>query len=71
MRLDLHHELARGAEHVLSPSVHCTWTDEDFIGRVSRLSRRGHGRVLPNTVNSIKRALGFYKRIWEGWFGDA
>lgn len=68
LRLDMKFELETGAAYVLSPTSNATWTDEDFIGRIARLSRRGHGRVLPNARAAIYRALGHYRRIWGTWF---
>ena len=58
--------LACGAQHVLNCSVHSTWTDEDFIGRISRISRRSH--VLTAARNTLQRALGHYRRQFGSFF---
>ena len=34
----MQHVLSSGAEYVQNMSVHATWTDEDFIGRIARIS---------------------------------
>ena len=62
---DLKLELDTGASWVLSPTANYCWEDEDFIGRVCRLTRQGHGRIFPTVNNSIIRAIGHYTRIWE------
>ena len=60
-RLDVQHALQNEeCQWVENLSVHCTWTDEDFIGRCSRISRRTH--ALTAAPNTIKRALGLYRR---------
>ena len=46
-----------------------TWADEDFIGRISRISRRTH--VLTAPARSIDRALGHYRRQWSEMFGPS
>ena len=40
----------------LSPLATCTWSDEDFIGRVSRVSRSAHGAVV--SVRCMSKCLG-------------
>ena len=66
-RKDLEHmlELSDG-EWFENPACHATWSDEDFIGRISRISRRTHS--LTATSNTIKRALGYYRREWAKEF---
>ena len=66
LRLDMQTVLACGAQHVLNCSVHSTWTDEDFIGRISRISRRSH--VLTAARNTLQRALGHYRRQFGSFF---
>ena len=63
-RLDLEEMLSLECEWVLNPATHCTWSDEDFIGRVSRVSRRSH--VLTCALHTIQRCLGLYRRQWMG-----
>ncbi len=52
LELGMNHRLA------LSPISTCTWTDEDFIGRVSRTARSGHGATI--SVTCMKKTLGMY-----------
>ncbi len=67
-RLDLQRMLADpGCKDLLNPSVHMTWVDEDFIGRVSRICRRTHALTAPSRC--IDRALGHYRRQWSSVFG--
>lgn len=69
-RLDLQHMLERPTcAWVLNISIHATWADEDFIGRVSRVSRRCH--VATTAWNTIQRALGFYRRHWGSEFSKS
>lgn len=56
-------------EFLLNPCVHMTWSDEDFIGRVSRVSRRCH--PVTCATRTIDRCLGLYRRQWISMFGDA
>ena len=42
----------------MSPIATCTWTDEDFIGRISRVSRSTHGAT--QTVSTMHKCLGLY-----------
>ena len=42
----------------LSPIATCTWSDEDFIGRVSRVSRSCHGATV--SVSTIRKSIGLY-----------
>ncbi|CAK9031900.1 unnamed protein product [Durusdinium trenchii] len=67
--LDLQYDMAKGAEYLINASVHSTWTDEDFIGRISRISRRTH--VLSAARNTLLRALGFYRRQFGNFFDPA
>lgn len=61
LRLDLQHQIERaGCQYALSPVAHMCWTDEDMIGRVSRLSRRCH--PLTTTRRCLERALCNYRR---------
>ena len=53
---------------IVSPVIYMTWTDEDFIGRVSRICRRTHALTAP--LRCIDRALGHYRRQWSAVFGD-
>ena len=71
-RLDMEHMLKLNegqCESILNPSVHATWTDEDFIGRISRISRRTH--VLSASWNTLKRSLGHYRRQWAKEFNKS
>ena len=64
LRLDLQTSLANPrSAYVMNPAAHMTWADEDFIGRISRISRRTH--VLTAPARSIDRALGHYRRRSE------
>lgn len=67
-RLDVQHMLEsnRDCQFIENPAVHATWTDEDFIGRVSRISRRTS--VLTAPLNTILRSLGLYRREWASEF---
>lgn len=68
MRLDLGHQLQRPeCQFVLSPAAHMCWTDEDMIGRISRLSRRTH--PLTTARRTIDRALCNYRRQFGIKFG--
>ncbi|CAK9017796.1 unnamed protein product [Durusdinium trenchii] len=67
--LDLEEMLSLECEWVLNPATHCTWSDEDFIGRVSRVSRRSH--VLTCALHTIQRCLGLYRRQWIKEFHPA
>ena len=42
----------------LSPIAVCTWSDEDFVGRVSRAARACHGATV--SVECMRRCLGLY-----------
>ncbi|CAK8988705.1 Uncharacterized protein SCF082_LOCUS1499 [Durusdinium trenchii] len=66
--LDVQHMLEsnRDCQFIENPAVHATWTDEDFIGRVSRISRRTS--VLTAPLNTILRSLGLYRREWASEF---
>lgn len=70
MRLDLEHQLQRPeCQFVLSPAAHMCWTDEDMIGRISRLSRRTH--PLTTARRTIDRALCNYRRQFGIKFGES
>ena len=45
------------------PLGYATWSDEDYIGRVSRTARKVHNLHL--AVSCIKRCLIAYKREWQ------
>ena len=67
-RLDLQHMLENpDVEAFENPAVHATWADEDFIGRISRVSRRTS--VLTAPMNTLLRSLGAYRREWAHEFG--
>lgn len=68
--LDMQHQLARpGCKFILSPSAHMCWTDEDMIGRISRLSRRCH--ALTTARRTIDRALCNYRRLFSIHFSGS
>ena len=60
----------------MSPLATATWSDEDFIGRVSRVGRSAHGAVV--SISAMRKSLGMYKRQFEktltckrgAWKGD-
>ncbi|CAK9105174.1 Uncharacterized protein SCF082_LOCUS49027 [Durusdinium trenchii] len=67
--LDIEHMLLLHNEQcpvIESPAVALTWADEDFIGRISRVSRRTH--PLSAAWNTLRRCLGLYRRQWAGEF---
>eukprot|EP00438_Fugacium_kawagutii_P011664 Skav232198 [mRNA] locus=scaffold3716:99180:102349:- [translate_table: standard] len=67
--LDLQHQLSRlQCRWVLNPSVNMTWSDEDFIGRVARVSRKTHSATTAR--RTISRCLGLYRRQWIRRFGS-
>ena len=47
--------------HVLSPVATCCWTDEDYIGKVSRVARSCHGAT--QSIGAMRKSLGMYKII--------
>lgn len=61
--LDMDHQLKSGVDFVMSPTAHMTWADEDFIGKICRISRR----TSPMTCawRTIDRALGHYRRQFK------
>ncbi|CAL1132680.1 unnamed protein product [Cladocopium goreaui] len=69
--LDLKHALLQypDAQWFLSISTYMTWSDEDFIGRISRISRRTS--PLTAADRTITRALALYRRQWIATFGRA
>ena len=69
-RLDIQHMLEKPTcAWILNITIHATWADEDFIGRMSRVSRRCH--VATTAWNTIYRALGFYRRHWGSEFSNS
>ena len=70
-RLDLKHALLQypDAQWFLSISTYMTWSDEDFIGRISRISRRTS--PLTAADRTITRSLALYRRQWIATFGRA
>lgn len=48
-----------GARVSLSPAVTQCWSDEDYIGRISRASRACHGSVV--SIGAMRKAMGMYK----------
>ena len=42
----------------LNPISTCTWSDEDFIGRVSRIARSCHGATV--SISCMRKCLGMY-----------
>ena len=51
-------ELGQNNRCCLSPIATCTWSDEDFIGRVSRCARSTHGATV--SVSTMNKCLGMY-----------
>ena len=51
-------ELGQNNRCCLSPIATCTWSDEDFIGRVSRCARSTHGATI--SVSTMNKCLGMY-----------
>lgn len=68
-------EQGQNGRLAMSPIATCTWSDEDFIGRISRCSRSSHGATI--SVSTMKKSLGMYsiqlkhlstkKRQWWRW----
>ena len=58
-------ELGERNRIVLSPICTCTWSDEDFIGRVSRCARSTHGSTL--SISTMRRCLGMYSLQLAGF----
>ena len=54
-------QIAAGAKHVINFLVWACWSDEDYIGRVCRISRQTH--PFTTGAKTIFRALMKYKRI--------
>lgn len=44
------------------------WSDEDYIGRVSRVSRSTHGSGLACSLDTMRRTLGMYAMQLERTF---
>ena len=42
----------------LSPLATCCWTDEDYIGKVSRTARSCHGACV--SIGAMRKSLGNY-----------
>lgn len=55
--------LARGARRVLSPYAHMNDRNEDFLGHVSRISRRVSGRTT--SLRTLQRYLIRYMVEWK------
>lgn len=70
LRLFLQQQLEAepAASYVLSPTNYMTWADEDFIGRISRLSRRAH--KLTTAKRTLQRAKCLYVRQWTRIWGS-
>lgn len=51
-------ELGRENRLALSPIATCTWSDEDYIGRISRVARSTHGATV--SVSTMAKTLGWY-----------
>lgn len=47
----------------ISPLATATWSDEDFIGRVSRVGRSAHGATV--SISAMRKSLGMYRRQFE------
>ncbi|CAL1129176.1 unnamed protein product [Cladocopium goreaui] len=45
--------------YVLSPVATCCWTDEDYIGRVSKVVRSCHG--ASQSIGAMRKTLGMYR----------
>ena len=45
--------------NVLSPIATCCWSDEDYIGRVSRAARSCHGAT--QSIGAMRKTLGVYR----------
>ena len=56
-------------EWILNPAINMTWSDEDFIGRVSRVSRKTHSATTAR--RTIDRCLGLYRRQWISIFSSS
>ena len=48
-------------------SGYATWSDEDYVGRISRISRRCH--TMTTVRHTISKALAYYRRQWTKEFG--
>ena len=48
-------------------SGYATWSDEDYVGRISRISRRCH--TMTTVRQTISKALAYYRRQWTKEFG--
>jgi hypothetical protein len=46
------------ASVVMNPLATCTWSDEDYIGRVSRVARSAHGATI--SISCMRKCLGMY-----------
>lgn len=44
---------------VLSPLATCCWSDEDYIGKVSRVARSCHGAT--QSIGAMRKTLGMYR----------
>ncbi|CAJ1436643.1 unnamed protein product [Effrenium voratum] len=61
--MEVQHELAQPCNTSVSPLAAACWSDEDFIGRLSRLSRSCHSGMLglSLTIRTMQKALAGYK----------
>ena len=67
LRLDLQNQMENdNAKYILSPTNFMVWSDEDFIGRIARLSRRVH--KASTAKYTIDRAKCLYLRQWRRTF---
>ena len=47
----------------LNPLATATWSDEDYIGRVSRVARSVHG--APVSISCMRKCIGYYKSQFD------
>lgn len=50
-----------GTHWALNPINACCWSDEDFIGKCSRVSRSCYGLGLSQSIRCLQKVLGEYK----------
>lgn len=58
MLMEITLQMEQSGVVTLNPLATCTWTDEDFIGRVSRISRSAHGATV--SISCMRKCLGMY-----------
>ena len=56
-------DLQKGSEWVLNPLIWACWADEDFIGKVARISRKTHRRT--EGLRTLEKALMQYVKLWK------